>query len=222
MTHLLRANFRTVTVLTGLVLFGVQLWADESPWYVAARLGDAAVDARLGSRGWRIDDENTATAVEVGYTINRHLAVEVGYQDLGRHAGFVSACPPGADVCIQRLASLGLCVEGFDCTQVFESLEAEVDGVSLALLPIWPISERFSLRGKAGLIAWDADVSVERGAITTSASRLTPNGELFSSRDLLAGVGAHYSFPSGLGLLLMHETFDLEARTTSLGVSWRF
>ena len=206
-----------------LVLCAGQLPASESPWYVAARLGDASVDARLGSQPTRrIDDESNAGAVEVGYTLNRYLGVELGYQDLGTHAGFGSPCPRGDEGCIERLASLGLCAEGFDCTEVQPSLAAKVDGVSLALVPIWPIGERFSLRGKAGLIAWDTDVTVEGGFLTTGASRTTSNGELFSSRDLLVGLGVQYSLPNGLGLLLQHETFDLDARTTSLGVSWRF
>ena len=218
-----RMAFPAVIVCATLVLCTGQLRADESPWYVAARLGDASVDARLGSRPVnRIDDEATAGAVEVGYSLNRHLAVELGYHDLGTYDGFGSPCPPGEEGCVERLASLGLCAEGFDCTEVRPSLAAKVDGVSLALVPIWPIGERLSLRGKAGLIAWDTDVTVERGFVTTSASRTTANGEIFSSRDLLAGLGVQYDFPNGLGLLLQHETFDLDAATTSLGVSWRF
>ncbi len=218
-----RTTFLTGLVFGGLVLCAGQLGASEPSWYVAARFGDATVDARLGSQPvHRIDDEAAARTVEVGYSLNRNLAVQLGYHDLGSHGGFGSPCPRGEEGCVERLASLGLCVEGFDCTEVRPSLAAEVDGVSLALVPIWPIGERFSLRGKAGLIAWDTDVTVEQGFITTAASRTTANGKLYSSRDLLAGLGVQYDFPNGLGLLLQHETFDLDARTTSLGVSWRF
>lgn len=213
-----------VIAFVGLVLAGGQLPADDSPWYVAARFGDADVEARLGSQPVRrIDGEDGAAAVEVGYALNRHLAVEFGYQDLGRHTGTGSPCTPADEVCIQRLASLGLCVEGFSCTEVYPALEADVDGFSLALVPSLPIGKRLSLRGKAGVIAWDTDVVVAGGSIVpASGSRTTRDGELFSSRDLLAGVGVQYSFPSGLGVLLQHETFDLDAETTSLGVSWRF
>lgn len=214
----------TVIAFVGLVLGGGQARAGDSPWYVTARLGETSVDALLGSGPFkRLDDRATAAAIDVGYAINRHLAVELGYQDLGSHAGFGSPCPQGDDRCIERLATLGLCAEGFDCTRVVADLEGEVDGISLALVPIWPLGERLSLRGKAGVIAWDADVAVTRGQLfVDSASRVTREGELFSSRDLLAGLGLEYSFPNGLGLLLQHETFDLDADTTSLGVSWRF
>lgn len=221
--YTMRPRILTVIGFAGLVLAGGQAWAGESPWYVAARLGDAAVNARLGSQHpKRLDDQAGAGAVEVGYAVNRYLAVEFGYQDLGSHAGVGSACRQGDDVCIERLATLGLCVEGFDCTLAVAELEGDVDGFSLALVPSWPLGERLSLRGKVGVIAWDADVAARRGSVfAASGSPTIRNGELFSGRDLLAGLGLHYSFPNGLGLLLQFETFDL-AGTTSLGVSWRF
>ena len=214
----------TVITLAGLVLAGGQAWAGESPWYVAARFGESSVDARLGSRHpKRLDDAANAAVVEVGYAVNRFLAVEFGYHDLGRHAGWGSPCVQTDDACIERLAALELCVEGFDCSEVLVGLEGNVDGFSLALVPIWPLGDRLSLRGKAGLIGWDADVAIAPGSFFVAAgSPFTRRGELFSSEDLLAGLGLHYSFPNGLGLQLQHETFDLDAGTTSFGVSWRF
>ena len=217
------ARLSIVIAFAGLVLAGGQAQAGDSPWYAAVRLGDAGVDTLLGARHpKRIDDRDTALAIDVGYTINRFLAVELGYQDLGNHGGFGSPCLQTDDACIERLAALGLCAEGTECTEVLVTLGAAVDGLSLALVPSWPISERLSLRGKAGLIAWDADVAVETGFVLAGASRTTANGELFSDRDLLAGVGLQYSFPNGLGVLIQHESFDLDAETTSLGLSWRF
>jgi len=38
----------------------------------------------------------------------------------------------------------------------------------------------------------------------------------------LIGVGLQFDFPSGFGLLLQHDEFDLDVSTTVLGVSWRF
>lgn len=214
----------SVIAFAALVLATGQLWAGDSPWYAAARFGESRVDAELGSRQpRRFDDSDAATAVEVGYTLNRHLAVELGYQHLGSHAGFGSPCPQSVDSCVERLAALELCAEGFDCARAVNTLSADVDGVSLALVPSWPLTRGLSLRAKAGLIAWDTDVVVERGfLVPASTSRTTARGELFSDRDLIAGLGLRYDFPSGLGLLLQHETFQLDAETTSLGLSWRF
>lgn len=219
-----RSRIPTVITFAALVLAGGQLSAGDSPWYAAARLGDSSVDARLGTRHTQlIDDQDSSTAFDVGYTINRYLAVELGYQDLGTHSGFGSPCLQSDDNCPERLASTGLCVEGTECTEVLVTLGARVDGLSIALVPSWPLARGLSLRGKAGLIAWDTDVDFGRPfVIRAVAGDTTRTGEPFSGRDLLAGLGLRYDFPSGVGVLLQHESFDLDAQTTSLGVAWRF
>jgi hypothetical protein len=74
------------------------------------------------------------------------------------------------------------------------------------------VSERFALFAKAGVLFWDASVSAR------SFGRI----ETFSGEDLLAGVGARYSFPRGLGLLIEHERVGLDVRSTTVGVRWRF
>lgn len=212
-----------VIVFALCVLIAGQSSAGDSPWFVTARIAEASVEALLGDRHpKRIDDDAGATAIDVGYQINRHLAVEFGYQDLGDHGGFGSPCRQIDDACIERLASIGLCAEGTECTEILTTLSASVDGFSLALVPVWPFAERWALRGKAGIVAWDADVTIERGFFLAGASRTTFGGELFSSRDLLTGIGLHYSLPSGLGFLAQWETFDLDAEVASIGVSWRF
>lgn len=206
-------RFWPVLAAASLVLGGGHLWAGESPWYVAARVGEASAEARLGARHPQsIDDEAASAAVDLGYRVNRYLAVEAGYQDLGSHSGFGSPCRQSDDSCIERLAGLGLCVEGSECAEIVTALDADLSGLSLALVPTLPLGERLSLRGKVGLIAWDGDVAAPRfGAI-----------ERFSGEDLVLGVGLEYGFPGGLGLQLQHEELDLDAAATTLGLRWRF
>jgi hypothetical protein len=87
----------TVLGAVCLVLAGGQLWADESPWYVAARFGESSTEAQFGSRHPKqIDDEAGAVAVGAGYEVNRYLAVEAGFHDLGRTSTLrspASRCP---------------------------------------------------------------------------------------------------------------------------------
>lgn len=202
-----------VPALFAFVLSGGQLWAGESPWYVTARLGEASAEAQFGTRHTkRIDDEAGSFALDLGYEVNSHLAIEVGYHDLSSHAGFGSPCREDILVCIERLASLGLCIEGFECTEVLAAIDADISGLSLALVPSWPLTERIALRGKVGLMAWDADLAAARFGYS----------ERFSGEDLLAGVGLEYSFPGGLGLQIQHEVLDLDAAATSLGLRWQF
>lgn len=203
----------TGLVLACLVLSGGQLWAEDSPWYVAARFGESSAEAQFGERHpkW-VDDEGGTAAFDVGYEVNRYLAVEAGYHDLGSHGGWGSPCRQTDDACIERLAALELCGEGFECAEILTAVDAELSGFSLALVPSWPFGDRVSLRGKVGLIAWDGDVAAPGFGVSES----------FSGEELLAGVGVQYSFPGGLGVLLQHEELDLDVGATSLGVSWRF
>ena len=206
-------RFRTVLLMIFLVLGGGRLWAEESPWYVAVRLGKSSADAQLGARfPQRIDDQAGGAAVDVGYEVNGYLAVEAGYQDMGSHAGFGSPCRQTDDACPELLATFDLCAEGFACTEVLAALEAEISGFSLALVPSLPLGDRFSVRGKLGLFAWDADLAAARFGFS----------ETFSGEEVLAGVGVEYSFPTGLGLLIQHEEMNLDVGATSLGLSWRF
>ncbi len=196
-----------------LVLAAGRLQAGESPWYVAARFGESSAEAQLGQRHpQRVDDEASTASIELGHEVNRYLAVEAGYHDLGSHAGVGSPCRQNSDCFIERLAALGLCAEGFDCTEIAILIDVEISGLSLALVPRLPLGERLSLRGKLGILSWDGEV--------TAASLGTI--ERFSGENLVAGVGLEYSFPSGLGILAQHEELDLDGGATSIGMRWRF
>ena len=204
---------KSVLGVTCLVLGGGQLWAGESPWYVAARFGESRAETQFGARHAKhIDDQASSAAIDLGYELNRYLAVEAGYEDLGRHAGWGSPCLQSDDACIERLAAFDLCVEGFECTEVLAALDAEISGFSLALVPRWPLGERLSLRAKLGVIAWDGDVTAVGFGVH----------ERFSGEELITGIGLQYDLPGGLGVRMQHDELDLGTGTTSVGVSWRF
>jgi hypothetical protein len=197
----------------GLVLIGGRLAAAESSWYVAAQLGQSGSDAQFGAQHAKlVDDEADAAAVGVGYAVGRHLAVEAGYHELGSHRGFGSPCR-ASEPCIERLATLGLCAEGFECAQVLVPLDADIEGFSLALVPSWPVGEHISIRGKVGLMSWDGEISggAAFGVI-----------ESLSGEDLLTGIGVQYDFSDSFGLVVSYEEVDLDVSWTSVGMNWRF
>lgn len=202
------------------VLVSTAVEAGESRWYVQGTVGQAGLDGSFGPRFQKVfDDEEVSATLGVGYSLNPYLAVEAGYHDLGSHAGFGSPCPVGVDVCIERLVDLGLCVAGSaDCvdTLVLIPVEADLTGWSLSAVPSWRFSDRFSVYGRVGIIDWESDVSSNFPSI--------PNATIdtFSDQELLTGIGFRYGFPSGLGLLLEYEQFDLDVVSTHVGVHWRF
>lgn len=221
MRKIRRSISTTVGVsLAALLMISPDLMAGESRWYAQFSLGEASVDGSFGSRFEKVvDDKEVSTTLAVGYSLNPHLAIEAAYHDLGSHAGFGSPCPVGIDSCIARLTDLGLCVAGSpDCvdTFVFIPVEADLTGWSLAAVPSWPFSDQFSIYARVGIIDWNSDVSSNFPSI--------PNATIdtFSGQELLTGVGFQFELPSGLGLLLEYEQFDLDVKTTKVGVSWRF
>ena len=112
--------------------------AGESAWYLGAAYGQAELEAVFGSQhSKRLDDDDSSASLTVGYSAHRHLAVEAGYHDLGTHRGTGSPCAENDGPCIERLAGLGLCIEGTPCTEVQVGLEADVTGYSLAAIPLF-------------------------------------------------------------------------------------
>lgn len=205
----------TTGAVAGVVLLalGSMAYAGDSPWYVVASVGESDAEARFGSRHpKRIADDQEAVALAVGYAVRPWLSVEGGYHDLGTHRGFGSPCRESDDACIERLAQLNLCIEGFDCTEVSTNLDADVSGLSLAAVPRWPVTEELSVFGTVGVMAWDSEVEAP------SFGRI---GD-FSGEDLLLGVGLRYDLPSGLGLAAQYAELDLDIRWTSFGLAWRF
>ncbi len=197
-----------------LVLVVGRVSAADSPWFVGAKLGQAHSEARFGARHPQsIDDEAETGALEGGYILNRYLAVQVGYHDLGSYRGVGSPCPQNVDSCIERLAALGLCVEDSECAEIAILIAGELSGFSVALVPSWPLGNRFTVQGKVGLLSWRADIIGSGGF-----GRI----EGFSGEDVLAGLGLRYDVSRRLGLLIEYEEVDLDLSSTSIGMRWRF
>lgn len=80
---------------------------------------------------------------------------------------------------------------------------AEVDGYSLALRLLAPLSERFAIYAKGGWFEWEAEISAN-----------TPDFIDISSKqeggDVFYGAGLQFSFTEHLQARLEYERFELE------------
>lgn len=90
----------------------------------SARLSDAD-DALVGTA---FDDQDSAAKLYAGYRYNRHLALELGYADLGEFTGSVF------DVATQR---------------------SEVSAFNLSLVGNLTLPNHFLLLGKIGVATWE-------------------------------------------------------------------
>jgi OOP family OmpA-OmpF porin len=150
--------------------------ADKSGWYAGLDLGRSRlgmngsdVDGALANQGiassTSLDQTDTSFAVNGGYRFNRYFALEGAYERLGR---FDYTASTGADT-----------IDG----------KFKASALSLAGVGFYPLSNEWSLYGKAGLARTDAklEASSESGLTPTQNTSHTGTG-------LLIGAGVTYDF----------------------------
>lgn len=140
----------------------------EGP-YLGAGIGHATLDNEtldwLERLGADTDDSDTGYKLFAGYRFNPHAAVEAGYVDLGE------ASARGASGADSARLTLGM------------------EGVTAALVGRLPIANGFSLHGKLGVIAYDADLDLD-AEIDGQTYDVSADEE---GTDPFYGIGAEYA-----------------------------
>lgn len=136
----------------------------------------------VGDNVSSIDTENPGYGFVAGYRLNNHLAVEGGYMDLGKfryqarsNGGFLD---PDDSTAPLAPGVLGL------------SANSKTAGFALTALGILPLSYRWEVYGRAGVLFGTNELTL---FLTDGVGSFkdTFNG---SSTDLLAGAGAGFTF----------------------------
>jgi OOP family OmpA-OmpF porin len=116
------------------------------------------------------DDEGTAWSMTAGYRINRYLAVEAGYVNLGRlsstHTIDIPPILGGGSLSLHR--------------------ELETAGPALTAFGMLPLSDSWQLFARAGILFADTDV--------TTAFNGNSNSTSFDSDSTTVGAGAQYDW----------------------------
>ena len=151
--------------LVGSAVFNLPLAvADAAGWYIGANLGkaeanidDADITTLLQSTGATSvsineDDRDTAFKIFGGYQYSKHMAVEADYFDLGEFGYTATTVPAGT-------------LTG----------QAKINGVSLDLVGMRPLSEKFSVFGRIGLnYAQTEDSFTNTGTVPVHGFSLPP------------------------------------------------
>lgn len=136
-----------------------------------------------------LDESATGWKVFGGYRFTRHISAEAGYLDTG---------------------DAEETIEGIDVT-------LNASGSHVSVVAGWPIGEAFALHARAGLISWDAELTLSDGVVTETSDA---NGQ-----DLYWGVGATFNLGDRFGLRLEYEVpeiEDVDVSSISLSALWRF
>lgn len=99
----------------------------QNDFYAGASVGQATIDACNGVTS--CDDEDTSWKIFGGWQLNRNIAIEAAWVDLGEISGTIGG----------------------------SAVSAEADGWTLAGKGMLPLNEKFDVFGKLGMIMWDVE-----------------------------------------------------------------
>lgn len=187
--------------------------ADDSGPYLAAAVGLANTpdDSVLTPSDvpvltGRTDDNDTSWGLAAGYRFNRHIAIELGYLDLGEITSEVTDATGSTDA----RAAVGFSAEG----------------VTLALIGTFPIG-KWEPYLKAGVFSAHAVLEFSGSFSGANFDARIAHDD----QDGLYGVGVKYAVSEHLQIYLdstyFHEvgepdTGQSDYLNTSVGASWRF
>jgi len=116
----------------------------QTGWYFGAGTGEAEADLSLSDfsdlddgsiTSASLDDSDTGTKFFAGFRFKENVAVEGAFVDLGEVS--IDATSNGS---------------GFLYAPGPVSFEADIDGINIALVGIWPVGDKVDVIGKLGLI----------------------------------------------------------------------
>lgn len=215
----MNAFFKTAGALWLLgfsVMSGHSALAEESNWYIGGNLGQSRAnidDERITSKllgsglaSVSIADDNRHTSYKLfgGYQLNRNLALEAGYFNLGQFGYTATTVPAGT-------------LTG----------KIKLKGLNFDVVGSMPVSEKFSVLGRVGLnYAQAKDDFTSTGAVPAPT---TPSPGK-SALNYKAGMGLQYNLGKSLGLRAEAERYRIDdavgnkgdINMFSLGLVYRF
>ncbi|GGO80936.1 membrane protein [Marinobacterium nitratireducens] len=99
----------------------------QNGFYAGASIGQATIDACDGVTS--CDDDDTSWKIFGGWELNRNIAIEAAWVDLGEISGTIGG----------------------------SAVSAETDGWTLAGKGMLPLNQQFDVFGKLGMIMWDVE-----------------------------------------------------------------
>lgn len=171
-----------------LLLLGLSASAEANGPYVGASIGSASLDDDFD--GLMVDDNSTAFRIVAGWRFNEFFALEGGYHNFGDFE------------------------QTFDDGNSLVTATLSADGFTLGALGNIPLSERFSIMGRAGMFFWDGDAEIN------NVSQATPEDS-----NLYLGAGINFQLSQKLALTGDWTRYDLEdtdSGVISIGLQYQF
>jgi OOP family OmpA-OmpF porin len=129
------------------------------------------------------DKKDTAYKIIGGYQFNNFIALEASWVDLGSIKAEASVGGPA-------------------------TIEADVSGVAINIVPQIPIGDVGAIYGKAGLLVWSGDAKASAPALGLEDSASADGA------GLTLGVGAAVNFAQNVTVRVEYERFSLDEEFT--------
>ena len=171
-----------------LMLLAAPISAQAGGFYVGASIGQAELSEDFG--GFVVNEDSTAYRLVAGWSFNDFFALEGGYHNFG------------------------------DFEQVFDDFGTPVtvslsaDGFTLGTVGSVPLTDRFSLMGRAGWYFWDGDAEIN------NVTQATPEDS-----NLYLGAGITFNVTERFQLTgdwTRYELEDVNSNVISIGLQYRF
>ncbi|WP_461537051.1 porin family protein [Spongorhabdus nitratireducens] len=168
-------------------------FAADSGFYVSGQYGVSKADAdfidRAEDLGIDVDKEDKSYRFNLGYQINKNLALEAFYTDLGEISG-------------QAI------VNEWD-----EKVEMSAKGYGLQVVGFLPVNEYVSLYGKAGAIRWDVDAENKSHHPTFGDEQRSASDD---GTDVAFGVGVDFNINKSFAVGLNADLYKLDDTDVSV------
>ena len=159
---------KLITAFVGLAAFAVSPAFADKGFSAGASIGYSNIS--FEEDGASVDLTGTGYKLFGTYMFNDYFGIEGGWMSFGDPSDTVG----GIDV------------------------EISADGFDLFAVGALPVSDSFDLFAKAGMLSWDADLTVD------GIDEGSDSGE-----DLALGIGARFTGASGFGFRAEYEYFDI-------------
>lgn len=185
MNAIISRRLRNLMLFIAILAAPTSLCAAESAGNFYAGLGVGV--AQVSDDVFLFDDSSTAFKVLAGYQINEHLSFEGSFVTLDDYESYYPF--------------------------VFGTQHAVADGRGFSGVAVvtMPLTERFDLRARGGILFWKADTDV--ASIESSGN------------DLSFGLGVNFRVNETLGIRLDYDALkfgDVEANVATAAFEYRF
>ena len=189
--------------LLACVLSAFTLPAMAEDFYIFGDVGQGQFELD-GSSDSKLSKTDTTFSIGAGYDLNKFLAVEVAYRDLGE------AVDRGSD---------------FDGIDEYDYVDKTgITALQASVVGKLPISEVFNVYGRVGLASLDAEYSSRE--FYADGNNPDPYSDSESKTRALFGVGASFDVTSQLAVRAEYNQYakwdDLKLSSLTVGAVYKF